>query len=135
MSTPLFDFTKNRPQVTAIRKRTLKMLLEASKSSYPNEFGGILREEKGVITELILLPGTIAGERSALFKLHMLPVDSSVVGTVHSHPSGSCRPSDADLDLFRSFGYCHIIVCEPYDMKSWACYDGFGERRPLEVIK
>jgi proteasome lid subunit RPN8/RPN11 len=131
---PFFDFTKRMEPVRAIRKRTLKMVLEASKSSYPNEFGAMLKAEKGVIRELWLLPGTESSERSALFKLHMMPPEPKIVGTVHSHPSGSCHPSDADLDLFRRFGYCHIIVCEPYSMRSWACYDGYGNPRELDVV-
>ncbi|OGS42040.1 MAG: hypothetical protein A3K67_07850 [Euryarchaeota archaeon RBG_16_62_10] len=132
---PLFDFSKDeRANIHSIRKRTLKMILEASKSSYPNEFGGILRAKKGVIGELVLLPGTISGDSSALFQLHMLPIDFTIVGTVHSHPSGSCRPSDADLDLFRRFGWVHIIVCEPYDRDSWAAYDGRGRKKSLQII-
>ena len=131
---PLFDFTKGKKQVHGIRKRTLKMILEAGNSSYPNEFGAILRAEEGVINQLWLLPGTESGESAALFRLHMLPVDFSVVGTVHTHPSDSCRPSGADIELFRRFGYVHIIACEPFNLRSWACYDGNGDRRDLEVI-
>jgi proteasome lid subunit RPN8/RPN11 len=64
----------------------------------------------------------------------MLPVDFSVVGTVHSHPSGACYPSDADLDLFRRFGWIHIIACSPYGMRSWAAYNSLGEPIQLEVV-
>lgn len=131
---PLFDFTRGMEPVRAIRRRTLKMILEASKSQYPNEFAAMLKADKGVIRELWLLPGTESGETSALFRLHMMPSEPKVVGTVHSHPSHSFEPSDADLDLFGRFGYCHIIVCEPFGMRSWACYDGHGNRRKLEVV-
>jgi proteasome lid subunit RPN8/RPN11 len=135
LSVPLFDFSKDdRANVKAIRRRVLKMILEASKSSYPNEFGALLRAEKGVIKELILLPGTESNERSALFKLHMLPVDFSIVGTVHSHPSGSCRPSDADLNLWQHYGWVHMIVCRPYDKSSWRAYRSGGDRVELEVV-
>lgn len=132
---PLFDFLKDdRANVTSIRKRTLRMVLEASKSSYPNEFGALLRAKKGVIHELILLPGTVSGERSALFKLYMLPVDFTVVGTVHSHPSGAIYPSGADIELFRKYGWVHIITGHPYEQDSWACFDAYGEPRPLKVV-
>jgi len=132
---PFFDlFKDDRANVRAIKKRTLKMILEASKSSFPNEFGGMMRADEGVIDELLLVPGTESGERSALFKFNNLPVDFSVVGTVHSHPSGSCRPSEADLDLFRRHGWVHIIVCKPYDMSSWRAYSGLGERVHLDVV-
>jgi len=133
---PIFDFFSKdeRANVHSIRKRTLKMILEASKSSYPNEFGTILRAKKGVIHELILLPGTIAGERSALFKLYMLPVDFTVVGTAHSHPSGAIYPSGADLDLFQRFGWVHIITGYPFEGGDWACFSAGGEPRPLKVV-
>ncbi len=132
---PLFDFLKDdRWNVTSIRRRTLRMILEASKSSYPNEFGALMRAKKGVIHELILLPGTVSGERSALFKLHMLPVDFTVVGTVHSHPSGAIRPSGADLDLFGKYGWVHMITGYPFEKDSWACFDAHGEPRPLKVV-
>lgn len=131
---PLFDFTKRMKPVKAIRKRTLRMILEASKSIYPREFAAMLKADKGVIKELWLIPGTESGETSAIFRMHMMPAEPKVVGTVHSHPSDSYEPSDADLDLFRRFGYCHIIACEPFDMRSWACYDGHGNERELDVL-
>jgi proteasome lid subunit RPN8/RPN11 len=131
----LFKFSKDaRSNVHSIKKRTLKMILEASKSSYPEEFGAFLRAEKGVIHELILLPGTVSGQRHAIFKLHMLPIDFTIVGTVHSHPSGACIPSDADLQLFRRYGWIHIIACMPYDRSCWACFDMTGQRRELKVV-
>jgi proteasome lid subunit RPN8/RPN11 len=132
---PLFNFSKDeRGKVHSIRKRTLKMILEASKSSFPEEFGAFLRADKGVIHELILLPGTVTGERHAIFRMHMLPIDFTIVGTVHSHPSGACYPSDADLELFRRYGWVHIIACMPYDRSSWAAFDMTGEPRELKVI-
>src|SRR2546425_12872982 len=68
--------------VSAIARKTLRMILEASRDMYPREFGAILRAEEGTITELILVPGTVSGKRHAIFQLHTLPADFSVVGTV-----------------------------------------------------
>jgi hypothetical protein len=65
--------------------------------------------------------------------LYMLPADLTVVGTVHSHPSGALHPSDADLQLFRSWGRRHIILGAPYGPGSWRAYDGNGEETRLEV--
>src|SRR6266568_3050622 len=75
-------------RVEAITRKTLRMILEASRDIYPREFGAILRAEQGVITELLLIPGTVSGNRHAIFQIHMIPTDFAVVGTVHSHPSG-----------------------------------------------
>jgi proteasome lid subunit RPN8/RPN11 len=132
---PLFDFFKDdRANIHSIKKRTLKMILEASKSQFPEEFGALLRAEKGVIHELILLPGTVSGNRHAIFQFHNLPIDFTIVGTVHSHPSGVCYPSRADVQLFQKFGWIHIIVCSPFDRTSWATYDASGEPRELKVV-
>ena len=65
-------------RVTAIARKTLRMILEASRDMYPREFGAILRAEEGIITELILVPGTVSGKRHAIFQLHTLPADFSV---------------------------------------------------------
>ncbi len=133
--TPLFDFSKDdRANVHSIKKRTLRMILEASKSSYPNEFGALLRAEKGIIHELILVPGTESGERSALFKLHMMPLDFTIVGTVHSHPSGAIYPSGADLELWRRYGWVHIITGNPFGREDWRCFTVSGEPRELKVV-
>jgi proteasome lid subunit RPN8/RPN11 len=120
--------------VRAIRRKTLKMLLESSKSSYPNEFGALMRAEEGEITELMLLPGTISGNTSALFQLHMRPIDFSIIGSAHSHPTGNYTPSEADLDFFHRSGSVHIIVRFPYTMSDWAAYDVNGNRIKLEVV-
>jgi len=120
-----------------ITKKCLDLILESSKSTYPKEFGGLLRrdsEEKDMITELILLPGTISGDSHTLFKLHMMPIDFSIVGTVHSHPSPSAQPSEADLQLFRKNGKVHIIAASPYNENSWKAYNHNGDEIELVII-
>ncbi|MCJ2562884.1 MAG: Mov34/MPN/PAD-1 family protein [Candidatus Thermoplasmatota archaeon] len=123
-----------RKRARAIKRETIEMILEASRDVHPNEFGAILRAEEGVVTEIMLLPGTISGSRSAIFQLHMLPIDFTVVGTAHSHPSGSIRPSGADIAFFQRFGYIHIITGVPFNKDSWRAFDLYGEPIDLEVV-
>ena len=120
-----------------ITSKCLNLILEASKSNYPREFGGLLRVEKDsndTISEVVLLPGTVSGDSHAIFQLHMLPIDFSIIGTVHSHPSPVPRPSDADLHLFEKFGKVHIIVANPFDELSWKAYDYMGNELELSII-
>lgn len=121
-------------KVKAIDRALLGMINEAARDSLPNEFVAMLRAEDGVIQELMLVPGTLQGQDSAILMLHNLPIDFSVVGTVHSHPGYSNRPSREDLVLFRHYGYVHIITCQPFDEDSWRAYDGRGRRTELPVV-
>ena len=120
---------------TAITRRCLDSALACAGSSYPREFGGILRADPpGVISELLLLPGTTAGHRHANFQLYMMPIDLGVAGTIHSHPSGALHPSEADLRLFRHWGQRHLILGHPFGPGQWRAYDGNGEEVHLEVV-
>ncbi len=126
-----------KPKEWKIKRNCLELILESAKSSYPKEFGALLRvdeEHKDTIVELVLLPGTISGNSHAIFRLHMLPIDFSIVGTVHSHPSPVSRPSEADLELFRKHGRVHIIAANPYSLDSWEAYDGNGNKIDIKVI-
>lgn len=118
-----------------ITRRVLDSALASAASAFPNEFGGVLRADPpGTISELLLLPGTTAGRRHANFQLYMLPADLTVVGTVHSHPSGALHPSDADIQLFRTWGLRHLILGRPFGPGAWRAYDSNGRETRLEVV-
>ncbi|MEM0202439.1 MAG: Mov34/MPN/PAD-1 family protein [Archaeoglobaceae archaeon] len=116
-----------------IKRELLMAILESAKETYPYEFIALLSGEKGVISELIFLP-SISGEESAIIRLEMLPLGVKVYGTVHSHPSPCCEPSEEDFFLFTKFGRVHIIVCYPFTMNDWKCYDSKGEEIEIEVV-
>ena len=118
-----------------VSRELLEMIFEASKDSHPYEFGALLRDNKGVIDELLLVPGTVATTNSALFKLYMMPIDHTVAGSVHSHPSPHPTPSNADIQFFSRLGDVHIICAAPYNIYSWRSYDRRGNPIQLEVVK
>ena len=120
-----------------ILRDCLALICECAKDEYPNEFGGLLRVDsldKHLITEVVILPGTIAGETHALFQMHMRPLDFSIIGTVHSHPSRFPFPSQADQQFFQKYGRVHIIAAYPYSFSSWKAYNARGEEMTLEVV-
>ncbi|MDI6643077.1 MAG: Mov34/MPN/PAD-1 family protein [Candidatus Hodarchaeaceae archaeon] len=121
-------------QISRIDRETLEFILGASRSCHPQEFAGVLRAVGDVVKEVLLLPGTLSSDESAVLRLHMLPIDPSACGTVHSHPSPSASPSEEDLMLFAKFGYVHIIAAYPYDERSWKAYNHRGEEIALEVV-
>ena len=120
-------------QVKGIASDTLDFILEPCKSTAPEEFVGLLQEKDGIISEVLILPGTESSEQNAVIKLFMMPNVKSV-GSIHSHPGPNREPSQADLHMFSKTGNCHIIVGYPYDRQSWTCYDTEGNVRELQVI-
>ncbi|NYT08070.1 MAG: proteasome protein [Methanomicrobiales archaeon] len=121
-------------QIQGIRKDLLSLLLQIGREQHPNEYAGLLREHKGIIEELDLLPGTTSNEISASLHLDMMPLDTHLAGSVHSHPNGILLPSDADLSFFPRTGRYHLIVGYPYDEGSWACFRANGNPVELEVV-
>ncbi len=122
-------------RVSKIRRELLEFVFKVASSNYPKEFSGILRAKGDVIEEVLFLPGTLSSSGSSVMMLNMLPIDRSVCGTVHSHPSEDHSPSPADLHFFGKFGNVHIIVAHPYDFGSWKAFSYDGDEIELEVIQ
>ncbi|OFV67410.1 metal-dependent protease of the PAD1/JAB1 superfamily [Methanosarcinales archaeon] len=127
-------YVAKKTEIKGIARDTLEFILNASKSSHPEEFAGLLEEVDGVITNVILLPGTISSSMGARIQFDMMPLHLSSVGSVHSHPTPNNHPSKADLHFFARKGDYHIIVGYPYSNESWACYNAKGEERNLKVL-
>jgi len=124
--------------IVLISKELLQGILEGAKLLYPRETILLLRGKKKKdlidIFELIVPPLATYGEGFANIPLHMLPIDFSLVGTVHSHPSGNLTPSRADLNHF--LGSILMIVGFPFvDDRNVAVYNRNGENLTLKVTK
>lgn len=107
---------------------------ESAKSTYPDEFLCMTREVDGIITEMLMLPGTVFGDEHSFLNQWMSPIDFSIAGSAHSHPGYSNEPSDADKDFFSNMGGVHFITCQPYDRTSWKAYNSRGEEIELKII-
>ncbi len=118
----------------AITGDLLKLIIELAKSYYPKEFLGVIKAEKGVIYELELVPCAISGDEMVSFPLHLIPIDFQIIGTVHSHPGYSAKPSEADLFLFNKFSGLHIIISYPFSSITWKAYTGDGAEIKVKVI-
>lgn len=130
--------------IVAISRDALEVALAASRDSHPNEFMAALEArdadavgadvEGRVITDVLMIPGTTSGEAMAQMRDEMRPIGTGRAGTVHSHPSGSTRPSEQDRRLFGKRGSRHIIVGAPYGLDDWTCYDKAGDAVELAVV-
>jgi proteasome lid subunit RPN8/RPN11 len=102
-----------------IARSVLDDLHSMARGAHPNEMLAFFASSKGIRNghlhiDEIQLQAYYANEDSASVYTSNLPMTTSIVGTVHSHPGGSRRPSEADLHLFSKFGYVHAILGEPY---------------------
>lgn len=122
----------------SISQELLQTVFEGAKSLYPRETILLLRGKKKkdliAVTELVVPPLANYGRGFANIPLHMLPMDFSIVGTAHSHPSGNITPSNTDLNHF--FGPVLMIVGFPFtNEKNVGVYNRNGERLLLQVTK
>ncbi|WP_054841388.1 Mov34/MPN/PAD-1 family protein [Thermococcus peptonophilus] len=118
-----------------IRRELLEYLLQLARSAYPNEFAGFLREKNGIFEEVLIAPPRqYSGRNSVFFDHWMLPLDESIKGTVHSHPSPTFWPSEADLRFFSKFGGVHLIISWPFTEDDVRAYTSSGEEVFIEII-
>ena len=116
----------------------LDSIFEGAKRLYPKETILLLRGKKSKdtirVSNLVVPPLAVYGYGFANLPFHMLPMDFSVVGTVHSHPSGNIKPSHVDLNHF--FGRILMIVGFPFaGEQNVAVYDSKGDRVLFQVTK
>ncbi|WP_435360374.1 Mov34/MPN/PAD-1 family protein [Haloarchaeobius sp. DFWS5] len=139
----LFDRFFQREAVVGIARDTIEFALEAAEDTHPNEYMGMLRgtsaDQLGldvdgqVVTDVLVIPGTRSNPVSATVQTNMIPNDMRALGSIHSHPNGVLRPSDADLATFGS-GTAHIIMGAPYREGDWRAFDQYGDPRELPVL-
>ncbi|MFA6213750.1 MAG: Mov34/MPN/PAD-1 family protein [Candidatus Micrarchaeia archaeon] len=121
-----------------IKKRALLSALAGAKAAYPNEFICLLqgKREKGslLIEDTLIPPGIMTSETMTSFSDWMLPWIEGLVGTFHSHPGGSARPSKEDRWLFSQKGGVHFIAAGPFGAKDVAAYLGDGKRAEFRMV-
>jgi proteasome lid subunit RPN8/RPN11 len=134
-------FFRRKKETIEVRRRIVltkqitNSVITYAKSWHPNE--GILilqgKKDKNVIriTGLIIPPFSTHGPYYSGFPVYELPFDLSYIGTVHSHPSRSNKPSLEDLNHF--FGLVSLIICYPYEVQDIAAFDRNGNNIDLET--
>ncbi len=131
----IFKGTKFKRQVS-LKKETRDGILSYCKMKHPDEGILILRgkSKKGniIIDGLVIPPFSYSGSTFAGFPESFLPFDLSYVGIVHSHPSGSAKPSVTDLHNF--FGLVSLIVKSPYEDDDIFACDSKGDPIPITII-
>ena len=104
-----------------IRREVVNSVLTYAIICHPKE--GILllkgRTDKNriMIDDVVIPPLSTHGNSFSSFPLNMLPIDFSIIGTAHSHPSGVLKPSIEDLNNF--YGQITVITSYPYESEKY----------------
>ncbi len=115
----------------------VESLLSYARMQHPREGVLLLRgkvdKEKIVVSDTEIPPFATHGNSFASFPLHMLPIDFSIVGVAHSHPSGALKPSMTDLNKF--YGRIMVIIAYPYQtQRDIAVFNREGKAVKYEVL-
>jgi proteasome lid subunit RPN8/RPN11 len=119
-----------------IRDDLLREMLNLAENSQPNEVILLLRGHKKnnvlLVTEYLFPPLGIGGNGFASFHPSMLPIDFTIIGTAHSHPSGNTKPSLSDFHNF--YGRVMLIMGKPYNLNNVSAHNKKGEEILIEII-
>lgn len=119
-----------------VKKELIDGILSYSRDMHPREIILLLRGKAGndiEVNEMVMPPGAIQGLGFSGFQPHMLPFDLSIVGVVHSHPSGSSSPSVHDLN--HPYGRITMIAAYPYrSVDDVTIFGKGGQMLPFEVV-
>ena len=126
----------NSDRIVSLKKDVRDGILSFCKMKHPNEgiliLSGKSKGGKIIIDSLVVPPFSESGPTFAGFPHSFLPLDSSYVGTVHSHPNGSAQPSITDLHNF--FGLISLIVKSPYENDDIFAWDSKGNSVKLTIV-
>ncbi len=122
----------------SLARSVIDSILDYSKGAYPNEaillLTGKNSKDRIVIDGIEVPPLAVHGAGFSNFPTHMLPMDFSIIGTAHSHPSGVLNPSAPDMNNF--YGRLMIITAYPYETESdLAVFDSSGNIVKYEVLE
>ena len=121
-----------------MKRWIIDSLLGYARASHPREgillLRGKVKKDKIFINDTLIPPLATHGEHFSSFPLHMLPIDFSIVGVAHSHPSGSLTPSLNDLNQF--YGRIMVIMAFPYQsQRDIAAFDREGKMVKFEITQ
>jgi len=113
-----------------VERTLLEEMLAFAKECHPQEAILLLRGEAKkdaiTLTDYLFPPYATTNSVSASYPIYMLPIDFSIMGTMHSHPSGSLETSA--VDMTNMYGRFSMITAYPYGLGDVAAYNKQGER-------
>ena len=136
-------FNRNKKQKSNEVKRYLTLqrhvadsIITYAKTCHPNEgiliLQGQTKKSNIIVDGLVVPPFASHGPYYSGFPTYELPFDLSYIGTAHSHPGGSNRPSLEDLNNF--YGFVSVIINYPYSESDIGAFDRNGNKVHVEIV-
>ena len=111
-------------------------IITYAKSWHPHEgiliLQGKVKKEEIMVEGLIIPPFSMHGPYYSGFSGYELPFDLSYIGTAHSHPGGSNKPSLEDLNNY--YGLVSIIISYPYEDNTIGAFDRSGKNMEIKLL-
>lgn len=120
-----------------IKRSVVESVLSYAQMLHPKESILLLKGKNDkkmiLISDVQIPPLATHGTTFSGFTLSMLPIDFSVIGVAHSHPSGALYPSVTDLNKF--YGKLMLITAYPYQTEqNIIILDRQGKPLPYNII-
>ncbi|MCP3682283.1 MAG: hypothetical protein GY861_06295 [bacterium] len=118
-----------------IEQDVIDDIIRTAKETHPKEFVTLLKGE--IKNNQLRINGLLyqvyeASNDATVMRIN-LPITSGFLGSVHSHPSHSNRPSEADHIFFNKHGILHLIICMPFEKYNIAAYNRYGEKIDFNI--
>jgi len=118
-----------------VERGLLEEMLCFARDRHPKEAILLLRGKVGkesiTLTDYLFPPYATTNSVSASYPIHMLPIDFSIIGTLHSHPSGALSLSTQDIN--HMYGRVSLLTAFPYGLGDVAAYNKQAERLAIRV--
>jgi proteasome lid subunit RPN8/RPN11 len=117
-------------------KEVIDNISELARQAHPKEFIAFLegKARKKVMRIYGLAYQEYEASNNATWTKINFPVMANILGSIHSHPGPSNRPSNEDLHFFSKHGIIHLIIHYPYGQEDIQAYDMEGNKIIFEVV-
>jgi proteasome lid subunit RPN8/RPN11 len=123
-----FELDKYEHEKATIKREVIENIVEFARENHPREFLMFLEgkvKDKVLVIDALAYQEYVANNETAVARIDF-PLGVKIIGSVHSHPGPSNKPSNADLRLFSKQGFVHLIIRYPYTEFDIAAYDRNG---------
>lgn len=120
-----------------VERSVVDSILSYAKIFHPREsillLKGKTNKNRLVVNDVQIPPFARYGTNFSGFPLSRLPIDFSVIGVAHSHPTGALCPSATDLNKF--YGKIMVITGYPYESeKDMVMFDNQGQQLKYTIV-